>query len=336
MPDLLVSGSIMAKARPQRTRAHRKKAYNYTQQARSRVSRRSNVRWGSWAIPLSIAALVLAGLVVWWVMASDSSDEGPGAAASVQPVATLNSADFHSLLVDPQDAEHLLFGSHAGIQESHDGGVSWEEGTLRNADAMQLSASPKAPETIYATGHDVFQVSQDGGQTWQAPTHDLPGTDIHGFAQDPDKPQRLFAFIAGGGVFTSADAGTTWDSLPTQPPGGGMHVALATSGGSLYAATDTGLVVSRDSGQSWEALPSQPSGQIISLAVPATDPQTLYAGTVSGLATSTDGAASWTNLGPEGVPILAIAVTPSDADRVFLLSDAGGIYRSDDGGITWH
>lgn len=335
MPDLLVSGSIMAKARPQRTRAHRKKAYNYTQQARSRVSRRSNVRWGSWAIPLSIAALVLAGLVVWWVMASDSSDEGPGAAASAQPIATLKSPDFHSLLVDPQNPEHILFGSHAGLQESHDGGVTWKEGTLRNADAMQLSASPKAPETIYATGHDVFQVSHDGGQTWQGLTPNLPGTDIHGFAQDVSEPHQLFAFVVGAGVFTSQDGGTTWQTLPTQPPGGGMHLALAASGGSLFAATDTGLVVSRDGGQSWEALPSQPSGQIISLAVPATDPQTLYAGTVSGLAKSTDGGASWTNLEPDGVPVLALAVTPSDADRVFLLSDAGAVYRSDDGGETW-
>ncbi|HEV2122452.1 MAG TPA: hypothetical protein VGW38_06730 [Chloroflexota bacterium] len=289
--------------------------------------------WSRWASPITIAVLVLVGLITWSVTWSTEGDTNT--AGSVQPVTILDSPDFHSLLVDPQDSEHVLFGSHEGIQESRDGGVTWEDGELRNADAMQLSASPKAPETLYATGHDVFQVSRDGGQTWRPVTHDLPGTDIHGFAQNPEDPQRLFAFVTGEGVFTSADGGTSWDLLPAQPPGGGMHVVLGAGGNSLYAATGTGLMVSRDAGQSWEALPSQPGGQIISLAVRASDPQTLYAGTPSGLAKSMNGGESWTSLGPEGVPILAIAVTPGDPNRIFLLSDEGAVYRSVDGGATW-
>ncbi len=325
----------MARARQQRTRGNRKQAFNRAQQARSRTARRSNPRWSAWSVPLIIiAALVAVGLTTWWATsATTGTDETT--AGSVEPIATLDTPDFHSLLVDPQDPEHLLFGSHSGIRESHDGGVTWEEGTLRNADAMQLSASLKAPQTIYTTGHDVLQVSHDGGQTWQPLEHNLPGTDIHGFAQDQGDPQRLFAFVVGAGVLTSADGGTTWEPLPTQPPGGGMHVALAAAQGSLYAATDAGLVVSRYGGQSWDALESQPAGQIISLAIPASDPQTLYVGTPSGLAKSTDGGASWIHLGPAGVPVLAVATTPADPDRVFVLSNAGGIYRSSDGGETW-
>ena len=323
----------MVRSRQHQTQT-KSKVLDRTQTHRTRANRPGHAGRPSWAVPLAVAAVVVVGLVVWWAMSAatgtDVTDTG-----SAQPIATLESPDFHSLLVDPQDPEHLLFGSHTGIQESHDGGVTWENGTLRNADAMQLTASPKAPETIYATGHDVFQVSRDGGQTWQALRHNLPGTDIHGFAQDLSDPQRLFTFVVGGGIFTSGDGGTTWEPLPTQPPGGGMHMALAASGDALYAGTDAGLVVSRDGGQSWEALPSQPSGQIISLALSASDPQTLYVGTPSGLAKSTDGGASWTNLGPNGVVVLALAVTPSDSDRVFLLSDAGDIYRSDDGGTTW-
>jgi len=289
--------------------------------------------WSRWAAPITIAALVLIGLITWSVTWSSEGDTTT--ARSVQPVATLDSVDFHSVLIDPQDSEHIFFGSHDGIQESRDGGVTWETGELRDADAMQLTASPKAPETLYATGHDVFQVSRDGGQTWQPVTHDLPGTDIHGFAQDPDDAQRLSAFVTGEGVFTSTDGGIRWRPLSMQPPGGGMHIALAAGAGSLYAATDTGLAVSRNSGESWEALPSQPRGQIISLAVPASEPQTLYAGTPSGLAKSMNGGERWTNVGPEGVPILAIAVTPNDPNRIFLLSDEGAVYRSVDGGATW-
>lgn len=324
----------MAKTQQQRTGAN--KVINDSRKTKTRAgSQRHTSRAAHWATPLTIAALILVGLIAWWVMSSFTGNERADSASSVRPIATLDSADFHSLLVDPQDPEHVLFGSHAGIQESHDGGFTWQDGTLRNADAMQLVASPKAPETLYATGHDVFQASHDGGQSWQTVTHNLPGTDIHGFAQDPAEAGRLFAFVAGGGIFTSADAGTTWAPLPTQPPAGGMHVALAAGAGSLYAATDMGLVVSRDGGQSWQVLPSQPSGQVISLVISASDPQTLYVGTPNGLEKSIDGGTAWTALGPQGVPVIALAVTPTDPNPVLFVSDTGAVYRSNDDGTTW-
>lgn len=323
-----------AKTRQQRTRST--DAISDSQKLKTHTKRQKHTRWVQWAVPLTIAALMLLGLVTWWTVSSFGGNNSAGTAGNAQPIATLDSPDFHSLLVDPQDPDHVLFGSHAGVQESHDGGVTWKATALRDVDAMQLSASPKAPETLYATGHDVFQVSHDSGQTWQPVTHDLPGTDIHGFAQDPDEPQRLFAFVVSAGVFTSTDGGTSWEPLPTQPPGGGMHVVLAASGGAIYAGTDTGLMVSRNAGQSWEALPSQPSGQVISLVAPVSEPQTLYVGTPSGLSRSTNGGESWIDLGPDGVPILALAVTPNDPNRIFLLSDEGAVYRSVDGGATWN
>lgn len=315
----------MAKKRQRRSSG---RATTTPQPAHARATR------GRQPAPLIIAGLVVIGLVLWWGVSSLTPTDADST-GSVEPIATVESPDYHSLLVDPQNPEHLLFGSHTGVQESHDGGATWEAGTLRDADAMQLSVSPEAPETIYATGHDVFQVSHDGGQTWQALEHTLPGTDIHGFAQDTSDPEQLFAFVVGAGVYGSTDAGGTWDPLPTQPPGGGMHVALAASGESLYAATEAGLVVSRDDGRTWDTLAGQPSSQVISLAVAASDPQALYAGTPSGLAKSTDGGSNWSDVGPDGVVVLAVAATPGDPDRVFVLSDAGGIYASDDGGQTW-
>jgi hypothetical protein len=133
--------------------------------------------------------LVFIGLLGWLASTYLMGDE------TITPIAVLDPPDFHSILIVPQDPDHILFGSHTGIQESHDGGVTWEDGALRNVDAMQLTVSLDDPETIYVTGHDVFQVSRDGGQTWRPQVHDLPDTDIHGFTQDLDNSQRLYAYL---------------------------------------------------------------------------------------------------------------------------------------------
>lgn len=277
-------------------------------------------------MPLGIGALAALAVATWWVSATVNDD------GKANPIATFDTPDFHSLLVDPADPDHILFGSHAGIRESRDGGFTWEDGTLRGADAMQLTASAGAPETVYATGHDVFQVSHDSGQTWQPQVHNLPGTDIHGFTQDPGDPDRLYASVAGGGTFTSGDGGETWEPISDPPASGNV---LAAGAGVVYSGTGPSLVASRDGGVTWQTLSTLASGQVISLAVSPDDPQTIYAGTPNGIARSTDGGVTWDALGPQGVPVLAVAVSSSDARQLLFGSSEGALYRSDDGGETW-
>ena len=294
-------------------------------------SPRSRTGW-SRAIPVVVAAaVIIAGLVIWRAVPAF----GGGQSTGVLPIATLAAPDVHSLLIDPTDPDRVLFGSHAGIQESRDGGFTWQPGALQNADAMSMAASAGEPDRIFVAGHDVFLVSRDGGETWQPIAHDLPGTDIHAFAQDPVDPRRLYALVVGAGVLISADGGATWEPLPVQPPGVGGHGALATDGAVLYASTGEGLVRSSDGGASWGPPPAQPNGMVLSLAVSSASPQTLYAGTEAGLARSMDGGASWENLGPSNVPVSALAVAASDPNRILLVDNTGAVYRSDDGGASW-
>lgn len=295
----------------------------------ARIARR--IGWSGWVIPIAVG-VVAGSLIAWWMW---SSRTGSSEVEAAQPIATIEASDYHSLLVDPQDAQHVLFGSHEGTQESRDGGFTWQPGSLRGVDAMIMAASPNAPEMIYAAGHDVFQVSRDGGASWQPVTHDLPGTDIHGFAQNPTDPQRLYAFVVGAGGLTSADGGSTWEPFASQPPGG-SYVVLASNGTDLYAATDAGIAKSRDHGATWESLATQPGKvTVLSLSVSASNPQTIYIGTPVGIIRSTDGGEKWTSIGPSSVSALALAVTPGDPGRVLLLSDMGAVYLSDDGGTTW-
>lgn len=296
------------------------------------AKRGREVRKSSWVTGIVVAAVVIAGFVAWRVFTAVGGDQ---VGAGSGPIATLDAPDFHSLLIAPTNPDHVLFGSHAGIQESSDGGLTWQTGLLENADAMSMSVSPADPATLYVAGHDVFLVSQDGGERWEPVEHDLPGTDLHAFAQDPLAPRRLYTLVVGAGVFSSTDGGSSWAPLPAQPPGVAGHGALATDGSVLYAATPAGLVRSADNGRTWEHLAVPPSGIVISLAAPSAAPGTLFAGTESGVAKSTDGGASWIGLGPVDVPVLALAIAPSDQNRVMIVAESGAVYRSDDGGVSW-
>ena len=258
-----------------------------------------------------------------------------GAPAGALPIATITAPDAHSLLVDPTNPDYIFFGSHAGIQESRDGGFTWQAGALQNADAMSMSVSPGEPSTLYVAGHDVFLARRDGGETWQPVDHDLPGTDLHAFAQDPLDPRRLYTLVVGAGIFSSTDGGSRWAPLATQPPDLAGHGALATDGTTLYSVTSAGLVRSTDGGTSWEPTPAQPEGMVSSLATPAATPGTLYVGTDTGVVASTDAGATWVELGPTNGPVIALAVAPSNPDRLLIVDDAGAVYRSDDGGRSW-
>lgn len=287
-----------------------------------------------WVGPVCALACVACFAVTAWAVYGVVNGEDDRGANGVPIIARLTAPDVHSLLIDPSNPDRVLFGSHAGIQESRDGGFTWGDGTLAGTDAMGMSVSAVDPATLYVTGHDVFLVSRDGGQSWRPLEHDLPGTDVHAFAQDPLDPGRLYAFVVGKGIFASSDGGATWTVLPAQPPDG-VPLALATNGTDLYAGMNTGLFVSRDYGVSWERVAGEVPAVPISVVAPASDPALLYVGTQAGLTKSTDGGRNWRWIAETGTPVLALATASGDPLRVIMVSEGGAVARSDDGGSTW-
>ena len=291
-------------------------------------------RHRAWLLGIAVVILLATGAAYWRTVAPDDQPQilsGPGGPGQI---ATVDAPDIHALLVDPADPDHVYFGSHGGIQESHDGGFTWAAGNLSNVDAMSLSASAPRAETIFVFGHNVAQVSHDQGKSWHALEHDLPDTDIHAVAHDPADPDRLYVDLPRVGMFTSSNGGENWTQLATQPPGGPAF-ALATSGSRLYAATEAGIAVTEDQGTRWSLLKGQPPRPIVTLTRGETEQIVLYAGTEQGLFASADGGTTWTLVGLENIQVLAAAVAPSDPLRVYVIAKGGGVYRSDDGGLTW-
>lgn len=283
-------------------------------------------RWG---------AVLAIGAVLMVTAGCGAAGGQSGATAKPRPVSQLKTQDFHSLAFDPQNPQTMYFGHHNGVLRSDDGGVSWQAVGGAGSDAMALAIPVSGGSTFYMAGHDVFKKTTDGGKTWVNVPHDLPGTDIHGFAMSPTNPNQLFAAVVGHGVFRSDDGGAHW-TLTTKDVPGIMGLAMAKDG-TLYAgAMQQGAIKSGDGGKTWTRMATPPPGTGVGPI--AVDPAgVIYAGTADGVYRSTDGGASWqaTGLTGKDIGIFVVAVNPQDPKVLMAIDAKGNAYRSTDGGATW-
>jgi photosystem II stability/assembly factor-like uncharacterized protein len=178
-------------------------------------------------------------------------------------------------------------------------------------------------------------VSRNAGETWTSidlPDGVAPGTLVTALAVHPSNSAVLFMAMqtaprtestAGGGsagnirdahILRSSDSGRTWQTLYVrhgEPEGsverGAIHIAEIVidplTPTTIYAATNTGLLVSVDDGETWATLGDSPQMSVATLVVTPTQPAIVYAGVA--------------NFGHR------------------FCTRSGGVYRSVDEGRTW-
>lgn len=241
----------------------------------------------------------------------------------------LGTEDVHSLAFAPGSTEHLYFGHHGGILESTDGGRTWAPLPVA-ADAMGMR--PAADGSIVIAGHDVFLGIADGGRTWAPIESDLPNNDIHAFARDPLDPQRMWAYLAEGGVYESTDGGAHW----TRVFDGHIPFMAATIEGTEVALVGiepfSGFVRSTDGGRAWSTI-SRPEAFPTYTIAATPDGQVIALGESSGLLRSEDGGATWSAIKLPG-PAFAIALS-DDGRTMAVVTSSTDFYRSGDAGRTW-
>ncbi|MBZ9715458.1 sialidase family protein [Deinococcus multiflagellatus] len=231
------------------------------------------------------------------------------------------SGDFHALRVV---GGTLLYGEHAGVRASQNGGRTWSEPD-GSGDAMALV---QAGDAVILAGHEVLQTSRNLGQSWTPlPLGTLPGGDLHGFAVDPARPEVWYANVMGRGVYRTTD-GQNWSFLSAETTG-----AWALAAGpqpALYALDSGGLLVSPD-GVTWTRRPSR--GALHLDVHPVTG--AVYVAGPQGVARSTDQGRTWKDLSFPGAARL-VAVDPASDHRLYAVSESGVVSRSGDGGATWN
>ncbi|MCW5935498.1 MAG: hypothetical protein KIT45_14555 [Fimbriimonadia bacterium] len=213
--------------------------------------------------------------------------------------------DIHSMAVNPNNANELLFGT--------DGGV------------YRVTYTPSPHSVTYTSLNNVLGITQFYWGDW--PTSDLNW--MLGGAQDNSTP------TARGNLSSWANVGG----------GDGGYCAINPLNQNIQYATSQGLGVYRTTNgwsSSNSISPSLGSDRvpfIATIAINPANPNFLYAGT-NYLWRWNESTQSWSaRLGGQQLSasgtVLSIAAAPSDANRIYTGSTNGELWMSTNGGTSW-
>ncbi|HLJ67573.1 MAG TPA: YCF48-related protein [Chloroflexota bacterium] len=249
-----------------------------------------------------------------------SSSSAPAAT----PTAGVVLNHVHSIAIMPNNPNELYMGAHYHLYKSSDGGRSWVP--LTNQMMLSLVLDPARPSMLFAVSlQHGFVTSTDSGSSWHPVSASFKPGEIAGVSIDPVS-RAVFAF--GSGIYRSSDGGAHWRRVYG---GQGVKAVAVGSGGSVYAVTDTGLIVSRDGGATWKLAGAVgPAIQVAAAGAVA------YAVTPFFLMKTTNGGRSWHPLNRSPTGIEFVGVAPTDPNEVLGEVSGRGFYASYDGGATWH
>ncbi len=211
----------------------------------------------------------------------------------------------HSIIVDPRDPAHLLFGmSGGGVHESRDAGRSWhtlikgmevvegfDASTVTFHDPHCLRLCPSNPDRLYQQNHcGIYRLDQPG-DTWQRIGREMPAD-----VGDVGFPMLVHPRDADTAWVFPMDGNTVW---PRTSPDGRPAAYVTRDAGASWQRLDQGLPQS----QAWWTVKRQ------AMTVDAQPIPALYLGTSSGeLWLGLDEGAQWTHIARHLPEIYAVEV----------------------------
>src|SRR5829696_8826647 len=255
--------------------------------------------------------------------------------------------DVRALVIDPQDARRLYFGTIDGqMYTSADGGDNWSRVAGFNRPGLlidQLIVDPRDSNVIYVAAHrhkesGGFFKTTDGGRTWRE-AEQLKGDGIHALTQSPKNPDLLFAGT-NRGVWRSSDAGDRWEQLNTSATPGLINIeSLAVDprdSNVIYAGTWYLPYKTTDGGRTWNISKTGiiDDSDIFAIEIDDRNPNHVIASACSGIYETKNAGANWRKV--QGIPsqsrrTRAILQHPSVPGVVYA-GTTEGFWRSDKGG----
>jgi photosystem II stability/assembly factor-like uncharacterized protein len=131
----------------------------------------------------------------------------------------------NAISVSDQNPQLIFVGTAgSGVLVSRDAGETWQQLTgIPTTSAINVIVQdPKRSAYIYAGTKTAFYSSHDGGEHWTRRGGDLPFGDFNSILINPRNTDEIFTGnayqngAAGGGVFRSTNAGSTWTRIDTR------------------------------------------------------------------------------------------------------------------------
>ena len=200
--------------------------------------------------------------------------------------------------------------------------------------------------------------SVDGGSNWTTNTDDLPVIGVSHIAIDPNDNQTMYIVTGDAdatdtysiGILKSTDGGLTWNTTGlsyTVDQGKTVNKVIINPNhtDSLYAVTNSNILISADAGVTWQTAGA--IGRWRDIELKPNNSNVIYAAKQSSggsnIYRSTDGGVNWAviNNGITGSryrPL--ISVTPDNPEVIYALFSASdysfhGLYKSSDSGDSW-
>ncbi len=230
-----------------------------------------------------------------------------------------------------------------------------------NGRVNAIAFDPINPEIIYiGAPAGGFWKSTDGGSNWETYTDNLPVIGVSHIAVNPLNPQIIY--IATGdangsdtysiGVMKSTDGGVSWNTTGlsynvTDFEKVNKVVINPNYPDSIFAATNSNLMLSVDGGQNWNSVGVP--GRWRDIEFKPGNSSIIYAAKQSSggsnVYRSMDGGGTWSiinnGVASTGKYRPLIAVTAANPEIIYALYSASdysfhGIYKSIDGGNNWN
>jgi photosystem II stability/assembly factor-like uncharacterized protein len=286
-----------------------------------------------------------------------------------------------TVFVHPGDPDTVFAGTSDGVWRSTDRGASFQRTDFPDAGKQVwcFMVDSRDPKKMLAGASpiDVYR-SDDGGSSWRKLATPQIGTHCKGpfasrvmrFAQNPKKPDEIYAALEINGVMRSSDGGETWSDcsdglikLSEQPHLKSKIVSDTTAEGMLdghavtidpsnpeaaIVALRMGLFRTADKGKTWQDMEIGRFSPITygrDVKASPTEPDTLYAALSVAAAShdgaiyrSQDGGKSWTRFDKVQVhgTIMSIALHQRDPSQVYIGARYDGeVFGTQDGGKSW-
>jgi len=201
--------------------------------------------------------------------------------------------------------------------------------------------------------------SVDDGNNWTTNTDGLPVIGVSHISIDPNNNQIMYIVTGDAyatdtysiGILKSTDGGTTWNTTGLsyetyQEKTVNKVIINPNFSDSLYAVTNSNILISADAGVTWASVGA--IGRWRDIEFKPNNSNVIYAAKQSSggsnIYRSTDGGANWTvinnGVASNGKHRPLIAVTPSNPEVIYALYSASdysfhGLYKSSDSGNSW-